>query len=218
MSDPRLANIRSRTSAAGLAVSQRSWEITSAQDRVSRLQGEIAALTDSSGVLERAQMVLSSIGETEQDRVRIVVESLVTRGLQAVFDPSLSFHLETTVSGKTVSTGFLVRSTFPDGTSVTTPVVEARGGGLAATVGFLLRLVMLLLSPESERRLLVLDETFAFVSKEYVGRVAEFLKEICQQTGLQIVLVTHQDEFLDSGGACYRFSLGADGVTYVSKA
>jgi ABC-type taurine transport system ATPase subunit len=75
--------------------------------------------------------------------------------------------------------------------TVDTDVVDARGGGLAATVGFLLNVVVLLLSPDRRDSPLFLDETFAFLAADRLEAMARFLRELVDKTGIQIFLVTH---------------------------
>lgn len=83
-----------------------------------------------------------------------------------------------------------------------------------AVVGFVLRLVVLLLTPGA-RRFLALDESFAHVSASYEPRVAEFLREVADKAGVQIMLVTHSNAYGDLADAKYRLVLGADGKTEV---
>jgi DNA repair exonuclease SbcCD ATPase subunit len=160
------------------------------------------------------------MGEERQLQAQRVIEELVTRGLQTIFDHTLSFHIVQTTKARTANVEFFVRTALASGNVVDTPVMEARGGGVAATIGFLLRLVVLLLRSGNtrEEQLMVLDETFAHVSAEYVPNVGEFLREIVDKTGVQIVMVTHQQEFVDFGDAVYRFHQNDAGQTIVDQA
>lgn len=179
------------------------------------LQTEIAELDQVVAELDRVTLLLNSMGEDRQEAAQRNIEALVTRGLQTIFDDTLSFHMVQSVRGKAVNVDFMVRTTLP-GSVVETPVMDARGGGLAATIGFLLRLVVMLLSRGTRtENLLVLDETFAHVSDEYVGPVGEFLREIVDKTGIQIVMVTHQPEFGEVADKVYRFTT-EDGKTQVT--
>jgi ABC-type branched-subunit amino acid transport system ATPase component len=99
---------------------------------------------------------------------------------------------------------------------VETSVLDARGGGMAAVAGFVLRLVVLLLTPGA-RRFLALDESFAHVSASYEPRVAEFLREVADKAGVQVLLITHSTAFSDLADARYRLTLGADGITQVHE-
>lgn len=162
---------------------------------------------------EQAVTLLTTIGETAQQTAQKQVEELVTRALQVVFSEGLSFKLVPSVKRDQASLDFMLVSSYGDRT-VETPILEARGGGMAAVVGFVLRLVVLLLTPGA-RGFLPLDETFAHVSESYVPRVAEFLREVADKAGVQIVLVTHSTGFGDAADQRYRLVLGADGVTQV---
>lgn len=179
------------------------------------LQGEIAELKQKQAIAEKVAILLNSIGENRQQQVQGTIENLVTMGLQTIFGPELSFHLVQKSSASKTQVDFVIRSTYADNV-IETPVMEARGGGLAATVGFLLRLVILLLQkPKSP--LLVLDETFSHVSDEYIDRVGDFLKEITQKTNTQIILVTHQQVLTENADICYRFNLDEQGRTIAKQ-
>ncbi len=178
------------------------------------LLAEIAELTTTVTLHERAAHVLTAIGEERQDAAQRAIESLVTQGLQTIFGDELSFHLVPGVRAKTPVVDFVVRSRMDDGTIVDTDVMEARGGGLAATVGFLLRLVILLLSGHKQDTVLFLDETFAHVSADYLPRLIEFLKDLVGRTGVQIVMVTHEPAFAEAATHVYYFEL-RNGVTHV---
>ncbi len=189
-----------------------------------RLAGEAAALTrqlDTIGaqihaadeevtLYTKAAAVLTSLGEERQATTQATIEQLVTKGLRAIFHDDLSFHLVPVVRGNRPEVDFIVRSHL-DGQAVDTPVMDARGGGLAAIIGFLLRLVVLLLSAGRDTTLF-LDETFAHLSADYEQRLAEFLKDLVDQTGVQVVMVTHSEAFLDLADRRYRFVL-TGGVT-----
>lgn len=177
---------------------------------------EIRHLTDIVDLHEKAAHILTAIGEQRQQTAQHTIETLVTQGLQTIFGNDLSFHLVPAVRAKTPVVDFRVRSTLDDGRVVDTDVMDARGGGLAATVGFLLRLVILLLSHQRQDTVIFLDETFAHVSAEYLPRLIDFLKELVAKTGVQIVMVTHEDGFLDAADTTYRFEL-INGTTKVRK-
>jgi DNA repair exonuclease SbcCD ATPase subunit len=181
------------------------------------LQYEIRGLQEEIATLEKSGIVLNSLGEEKQIRAQSIIEGLVTRGLQQIFDDTLSFHIVQTTKAKSASVEFLVRTTLADGGVVDTPVMDARGGGLAATIGFLLRVVILLLRNGADKdNILILDETFAHVSAEYLDGLGEFLREIRDKTGIQIILVTHQPEFMEYADKVYRFTT-ANGRTVVTE-
>jgi DNA repair ATPase RecN len=87
---------------------------------------------------------------------------------------------------------------------------------MAAVVGFVLRLVVLLLT-DGARRFLAMDETFAHVSESYASGVAEFLREVADKAGVQLLLITHSPVYGDYADANLRLVLGPDGITQVHE-
>ncbi len=196
-----------RLASARRLVDRQQGEAYALAARGKDLLAEIAELNQLIDLHEKAAYLLTAIGEERQDQTQRQIEMLVTQGLTAIFDDSLSFHLSSAVRNKTPVIDFVVRSTLDDGTTVDTDVMTARGGGLAAVVGFLLRLVILLLSRHRQDTVLFLDETFAHVSAEYLPRLIEFLKDLVSKTGVQIVMVTHEESFQEAADVVYHIRL-----------
>jgi DNA repair exonuclease SbcCD ATPase subunit len=217
MTDATLTALAARVQQARRAVDRSTGEARHVAQRGQAIQDEVTALQAEVALYDRVTGVLSSIGEQRQVAAQDIIEGLVTRGLQTVFGSDLSFHIVQSLRGKQVVVDFVVRTTLIDGRTVDTDVLAARGGGLAAVVGFLLRLVVLLLSPTRQDTVLVLDEPFAHLSKEYVPAMAAFLRELCDKTAVQILLVTHQPEFADVADVRHEFSLTDQGWTHVRE-
>lgn len=180
-----------------------------------QLKEEISLASNDVDLYNKVAITLASIGETRQAAAQQQIEELVTRGLNSIFGDELSFHVIQTQRGKTPEVKFVVKSLI-NGKPVETPVMDARGGGLAAVVGFLLRLVVLLLSRDVKEPVLILDESFSHVSSEYERPLAEFIKELIDKTKVQIILVTHSDAFSEFADKRYRFRL-VKGVTKVEE-
>lgn len=195
---------------------QRRGEAYALATQAQRVHTEIGELIDLADLHDRAAHVLTAIGEERQDAAQRSIEALVTQGLHTIFGNELSFHLVPGVRAKSPVVDFVVRSRLADGTTVDTDVLAARGGGLAAVIGFLLRLVILLLSRARQDTVLFLDETFAHVSADYLPRLIEFLKDLVAKTGVQIVMVTHDESFQEAADTVYMLKL-VDGVTRVTR-
>lgn len=210
-------NFGSRVRSARSLLDQEIGRARAVKERGLKTQDEVALLTAERAVYERAAALLGSIGEERQQAAQRQVEALVTRGLQTVFSEEYSFHIEQSMYGARPEVNFLVRSTLSDGKVIETDVLSSRGGGLASVVGFLLRVVISLLSRKAEETVFFLDETFGMLSKEYEGRMAEFIRELADKTGLQFVLVTHSDAYSDLADKRYRFELTKSGTTVVKE-
>lgn len=211
-----LADLQTRYSRRRRQLDAANGEMRATLLRGKELQGEVSELGSTIDELDRVTHFLNSMGEDKQFQTQQKIEELVTRGLQTIFDDSLSFHIVQSTSGKAVTVNFVMRTTL-ERDVIETPVLEARGGGVAATIGFLLRLVVMLLSKGTRsENLLVLDETFAHVSAEYLPAVVDFLQEVVDKTGIQILMVTHQPEFTEGADKVYHFHI-EDGKTIVSE-
>lgn len=180
------------------------------------IKEELEVALDDVELYNKVAITLASIGEQRQEQAQKQIEELVTRGLTTIFGEDLSFHLVQTQRGKTPEVKFLVKSRGLNGRIVETSVMDARGGGMAAVVGFLLRLIVLLLSKDSKEPILILDESFSHVSVEYEQPLAEFIKELVEKTRTQIILVTHSDAFSEHADKRYRFKQDK-GITKVTE-
>ncbi len=190
--------------------------ISATERRLERRIGEAKALAtqgkkakaqaeEAEGIVvacEEAVAFLNSFADERQTKVQKRIEALVTHGVQTIFGDEMTFHVNSEQRANRTEVNFSLRSQMGEQV-VETPILDARGGGVAAVIGFLLRLIVKLL--REERPLLVLDETFAQLSAEYEPRLAEFLRELVDRTGVQIIMVTHSTAFTDSADVVYRF-------------
>lgn len=151
---------------------------------------------------EEATAFLNSFADERQTKVHQQIEDLVTHGIQTIFGDGLTFHVLSEQKSNRTEVSFSLKSTMGDGETVETSILDARGGGVAAVVGFLLRLIITLL--REERPLLALDETFAQVSEGYLPAVGSFLREIINKTGVQVLLITHSEIFAEYADVVYK--------------
>jgi DNA repair exonuclease SbcCD ATPase subunit len=165
--------------------------------RLRALQGEVHNANDQADILERAADLIRSYGDEQSERIRADIERLVTYGLQSVFaDDGLRFTVTTRVLRGQSAIEFALNDR---------PVVSAHGGGVAAVVGFILRVVVTLLS--GRRRFLYLDEPFAAVSAHYRPALAQFIRELADRADLQLLIVTHDEDIPTIADRHYQFRL-----------
>lgn len=175
------------------------------QDNVTTLRSKVEALAVDAETKERVAKLFQSYADEQQEELRLRVGSLVTMGLQAVFDDTLSFRVNAGVSRNQATLDFEVVSEV-DGREVSSPILEARGGGVAAVVGVLLRIVVLAMHPDQPRRVLVLDEALGMVSARYHEAVALLLRRLVDEVGVQIILITHAPAQGSEADIAYRLT------------
>lgn len=154
--------------------------------------------------LKLIEAFLTQFADERQAQVYRQIEATVSEGLLAVFNEDIRLEVTTKVVGARSETVFTVVSQTDEG-ELRTSIMDARGGGVAAIVGFLIQAVLVLLTP-GLRPVLFLDETFRNVSEEYQAPLGEFVKDLCERTGLQVVLVTHQPTIAEYADSWYSFS------------
>lgn len=197
-------------------IDTRMGEAQMLAEREAEIKQEIEDLNNASQVLDRVSLLLSSIGEDKQHEAQEKIEGIVTRGLQAIFGDTFSFHIVQTMKGKSASVEFYIR-THLDDQVIETNVLDSHGGGLAAIVGFLLRVTVMLLDKGTDSaNVLILDESFGMVSASFLDPLAEFVRELVDQTGIQIILITHQTEWEGYADKVYTYGI-KNGATFVTS-
>lgn len=179
-----------------------------------RTEQKIGELRERSDYLKMIEGYLAQFADERQAQVYRQIETTVTEGLTAVFGEEIRLEISTKMHGARSETVFNV-VTMIDGEELRTSIMDARGGGVAGIVGFLVQAVLVLLTPNM-RPIIFLDESFRNVSEEYQAPLGEFIKELCQRTGLQVVLVTHQPTIAEYADTWYAFSQ-TSGKTKVRK-
>lgn len=188
----------------------------SLKDRATGLAGDITDLQELTVVLDQVTVLLNSIGEDKQQKAQEQIEGIITRGLQSIFGETFSFHIVQTMKGKSASVEFYIQTHLGD-QMLMTPVLESHGGGLAAIVGFLLRVTVMLLDKGADKaNVIVLDETFGMVSDEYLDPLAEFIRDLVDKTGIQVIMVSHQPMWEEYADKTYRFGIKS-GATFVKE-
>jgi chromosome segregation ATPase len=186
-------------------------ELVSKETEVETLTYEVEVLTK---VVELFRMLLDQLVEKQVK----TVEKIGTEGLQTVF-PDLDLSLESEVDPKynKISVDFFFRKgTAGHPASYRGRPLDAFGGGPSSVVSLILRVLTikkLRLAP-----LLILDESLAAVSDEYIDLTGQFIRALAEKLEFDIVLVTHKPAFLEHAHASYRCSeeVESDGIsTYV---
>lgn len=163
-------------------------------------------------VLDQSVALIGQYADARELEIQKKIETLVTNGLKTVFNEDMRFVVQQKVVGKRTDIKFKIESYY-DGVFVETDILSARGGGVASVTGFLLRVIMVLLT--GSRRILFLDETFAQVSDDYLPNVAQLLDDLSQEYGFQFILVTHRNpEIIDVSDRVYRASMKSGKTQY----
>lgn len=184
-----------------LSVARDEGKLEQIQQDLESLLGQKESMTEEINILGEVMGIFQTL-ESEgfqqfEDRLAI----LITRGLTLVFGEPIEFVLEGKTHGDLSALAFHLKQG-----DLVTDVLGAKGGGVVGVVGFLLRVLVLLAHRPSLRPFMVLDETFSHLSSEYVPNMANLLRELADQTGIQFIMVTHEPAFGDAADVVYEVS------------
>ena len=131
------------------------------------------------------------------------IEGVVTEGLRAVFyDQELNLESEVAQKYNKVSIEFFLKQGTKDGLVIRGKPLESFGGGPASIASLVIRIMTLLRLKRWP--VLLLDETLAAVSDDYVDQTGAFLKRLAQSAKIDVLLVTHKQAYLDTANVAYQ--------------
>ncbi len=198
-----LADLKYRTSEVG-------FNIKANKAVLDRSRTELLECEEQIKTLQLAGETLKAIGEDKKKATIGVIETVVTYALTEVFGFSYKFVVEVSTEKK-VNTRFKLVDTQGNEHDI----MDSFGGGLIDVVSFVLRALILVGSRPKRERILFLDESFKHVHVRYRSNVVKMLQSLSKELGLQIVLVTHQDELVEAGDKVYELFKGPEGDTQI---
>lgn len=136
------------------------------------------------------------------------MSELVTSALRSViFDQSLTFTTRQDPKYNRLSMSFWMEE---DG--VEADPLSSFGGGPAVVSSLVLRLAVmkrLRMAP-----FLLLDESMSALALRYIPSATDFMRQLAEETGVTIFMVTHNEEFLSGAHVAYEgyVEKGGDGL------
>jgi DNA repair exonuclease SbcCD ATPase subunit len=136
-----------------------------------------------------AQEMLQRIAQEVQQVAHRNIASVATRCLQTIFEEDYELRINfERKRGKTDARIVFVKN------GMEIDPMTASGGGVVDVAAFALRLACLSMSHPPLRRVVLLDEPFRFLSKEYRPRMRQMLELLSKDMDIQFVVVTHFED------------------------
>ena len=124
---------------------------------------------------------------------------IITEGLSIVFpDAGYEFTIEFVERRGSIEADILLKDS--DGHYY--HPLEDSGGGVGDFVGLLLRCTYIILS--RFRNTVIADEPLKFIDRDRIGVAAQFLRKFCEDTGLQVIMVTHIPQMVAESEVVYQ--------------
>jgi DNA repair exonuclease SbcCD ATPase subunit len=138
--------------------------------------------------IEKARAIINTVAQQTQIQVEKYLSDLCTSALEAIFEEPYKTHVEFVQRRNRTECDIY----FTKKDNRISPL-DASGGGVINVASFALKVGTLMLS--TNRKILFTDEPFNFLhSSVYHNRVAELLETLSNQTKLQILMVTGEEE------------------------
>lgn len=161
------------------------------QDKIKRVEEEKIELQKALTLIDKAIEVVSANGIGK-------MESIVTAGLQQVFnDKTIGLVVEKQETKRGYNYRLLVRH----GSTIGNPMASF-GGGVQNVVAFLLRVIMV--KRFKLAKFLCLDESFNNVYYRYLPRVSDLLHSLANDYGFTILAITHQTRLAQAATRIYE--------------
>jgi hypothetical protein len=126
------------------------------------------------------------------------ISDLATNGLShIVYDQNLKFRIKQEPKYNRISMRFILEDDGVEGDPL-----DSFGGGPAVVISYILRLAMM--ARLGMGNLLLLDESMASLANHYIPSAASFMKKLSEETGINILMVTHNNEFLQRAHVAYE--------------
>ena len=192
MLEDRVAGFRERLIRAETL---RAQHLRQAQE----VETEIETLTHSIEVHTKASVVLKSLLHDMVEENLKSIDKLVTEGLRRVFHDqiNITFKSELVERNNQLQIAFRTEQGRAEGNAI-----DSFGASVTVVESLLLRIIVILktgLAP-----VLLLDESLAQVSDEYIEPLGKLIQSLCKDLGMTVLLVTHQHEFQETADVVYR--------------
>ena len=141
----------------------------------------------------KAREVAQEVATSTQVKIEFHISNLVTMALASVFPDPYDFRLQF-VQRRNKTEADLI---FSKGDNETDDILNSGGGGVSDVASFALRIA--LWSIKKTRSTFILDEPFKFLHNPvYQEKASEMIKEISRKLGIQIIMVSDQDNIINA--------------------
>ncbi len=154
--------------------------------------------------------MLSEIVDRRQSQLN-VIQAIATSALQQIYGDKYSLKFDTFEEQRKDGVNNFrieIKIVSPhNGEEMETGLLNERGGGLIEVVSFALRIAALKWLKYNGP--ILLDEAWKSMSNDYkIDQVVQFLREVTDSTGRQVILVTHMFD---------KFGPEADNIVHITK-
>lgn len=173
--------------------------IESTEASISIISSKIEELECERNTLKLCKPIIDDIISKFSDSLLKKLEELLTIGLSKIFyDRNYSAQIKVLDKRNSKCIELLLND---NGNLI--PIKNANvAGGIIVVIASIIQIFFVINLPNLDK-FIFLDEQLSQLSKQYVPTFMDFLHTLCDETGLSIVLITHDSKFIDYGNRIY---------------
>ena len=191
-------------------IEQKKGRLALLEEQLAKCQGEKEASSTMLDRTQKARALVQFVAQETQKKIEYQISGLATMALASVFPDPYEVQLRF-VERRNATEADIV---FIKDGNETDDILNAGGGGVADVASFALRVA--LWSIKKTRPTFLLDEPDKFLhNPEYQEKASAMMKEICRRLGVQIIMVSDQQNIIASADRIIRIE-NTDGVSQVS--
>ncbi len=183
------------------------------QAELDSLEKKILGKIEDLDVCKEALVFLEQVANSRRGDVKGKIEDCVTQALAMIYGPSYRVELTYSMKNNRSHMDIEMVRDIPAGEIRRDPITGA-GGGVADTISVPLRLMVLAGSRKTDR-VVILDECWKHIDLDRVDMVGNFLRELTDKLGMQVILLSHLEAIRDYAERTFEVS-EKDGVSMVS--
>lgn len=151
---------------------------------------------------EKARAIIQKVAKETQQQVQMKVSSLATMGMNAVFDDPYEMELQFVERRNKTELDFVFKRNGHEFSPL-----DSSGGGAIDVATLTLQICMLSIHFPKKRMILVMDEPLKWLKgKDYPERGAQLIKEISDKLGIQIIMISHDPQLIDSADRIFEIT------------
>lgn len=192
-------------------LNQKQGQMKQIEKNILHYSNGLSVFQEQGLALEEAQQIIQYVATITQEQLKFHIENLVTLALSSVFgEEAYKFEIGMEIRrGQTECDLYFVR----DGERV--HPLSASGGGAVDVASFALRVALWSLQQNKTRPIFILDEPMKNISAAYQEKASEMFKSVAEKLGLQIIMVSHNEELISASDKVIRVGI-KKGVSYIN--
>ena len=150
---------------------------------------------------ERAGVILKKVALTTQQQLQYHISDIASMALDAIFPDPYELVAEFVQRRNKTECDLLFER---KGERV--DPLSASGGGAVDVASFALRVASWSMERPRLRNTLILDEPFRYLSAGLLPKASEMLSQLSEDMGLQLIIVTHEEELMEGANKVFTVS------------